>query len=383
MKRPRDICFVTSSRADYGLLQPLMQAVKRHPEFRLRVLVTGTHLAAEHGGTEDRIVADGFPIDARVPLPLDGDSETEVSAAMGAALTGIGAALAEMRPGLVIVLGDRYEILAAAAAAAVCRIPLAHLAGGDVTEGAVDELFRHAISKLAHLHFATNDEARRRLLRMGEDPQRVHLTGSPGLDAIRTTRTVSRSRFTARTGYAFQPRNLLVTFHPATVRRGGAAREISELLAALDSWDGGILFTGVNADQERDGVERRIREFCTAHPRAIYRLSLGSPWYFSALRHFDAVVGNSSSGLYEAPSFGVPTVDIGDRQKGRLAAASVIRCRATRKAIADALEKALVLDCSKVVNPYGDGHAVERCLEVLESIDDFRILLPKRFFENA
>ena len=383
LKRVREICFVTSSRADYGLLKPVMAAVRQHAAFRLRLIVTGTHLCEEHGSTIGAIESDGFSIDARVPMPLAGDTGADVCAAMGAVLKGVGAAFERMRPDLVVVLGDRYEILAAASAAAACRIPLAHLAGGDVTEGAVDELFRHAITKLANLHFVTNSDAGRRVLRMGEDPSRVHLVGSPGIDLIRATRTVSRRQFAAKTGYQFQPFNLLVTFHPTTGRPGAGAREIAGLLQALDRPDTGILFTGVNADQERDVIERRIQDYCASHPYAIYRASLGAVLYFSALRHFDAVVGNSSSGLYEAPSFGIPTVNIGDRQKGRLAADSVVHCAATRPAISRALDAALARDCSRVVNPYGDGHAAERCLAVLEQIEDFRTLSPKRFFENA
>ncbi|MGH8048872.1 MAG: UDP-N-acetylglucosamine 2-epimerase [Chthoniobacterales bacterium] len=373
---------MTSSRADYGLLQPVMRAVQGHGAFRLRALATGTHLAKAHGHTLDAIEADGFPIAAKVEIPLAGDSEAAVCAAMGATLSSVGAALEKMRPDLVVVLGDRYEILAAASAAAVCRIPLAHIAGGDVTEGAVDEFFRHAITKLSSLHFVTNADARRRVVAMGENPRNVHLVGSPGLDAIRSTRTVSRRSFTAKTGYEFQSTNLLVTFHPTTGRRGAAARECAELLAALEKKDAGILFTGVNADQERDSIERLIRKFCGRHPKAVHAQSLGSSLYFSALRHFDAVVGNSSSGLYEAPSFGIPTVNIGDRQKGRLAAASVVHCRPTRVAIAKAIDQALAMDCSKVTNPYGDGYAAERIVAALDGIKDFRALVPKRFFEN-
>lgn len=377
----RRICVVTTTRADYGLLRWVMQEISRTPGLQLQVLATGTHLAAQHGMTVSEIEADGFAIDSRVDLRLDGDSGEATAAAMGRALEGAAEAFGRLRPDLVLVLGDRYEAFAIAAAATVMRTPLAHIAGGDTTEGAFDEAFRHGITKMAQLHFVTNAQAQDRVIQMGEDPARVHDVGSPGIDSILRMPVLDRAEVERRLQFSLRPRNLLVTFHPVTLDPQPSDEQMAELLAALDSLgsDYGLIFTRPNADPEGDRLSAMLDAFAAGRDNTIVRASLGSLLYFGTMRCCDAVVGNSSSGLYEAPSLKRPTVDIGERQRGRLAAASVLHCAPRRQDIVSAIEAALRLDCSAVRNPYGDGGASARIADIIAREADLRGLLHKRF----
>lgn len=374
------ICVVTSTRADYGLLKWVMHEI-RAAGLQLQVLATGTHLSPEFGLTVREIEADGYPIDARVDIQLSGDTGVATAKAMGLAMIGVAPELERLRPDLVLLLGDRYEIFAVAAAATVLRIPVGHIAGGDITEGAFDDLLRHGMTKLAQLHFVTNPLAQRRVVQMGEDPARVHAVGSPGIDAILRRPLLDRAAVEARLAFRLRPRNLLVTFHPVTQDRQPSDQQFAELLHALDAMgpEVGLIFTRPNADPEGRRLSAMLDEFVAGHPQAIVRASLGTELYLSVMQLCDAVVGNSSSGLYEAPSLRRPTVDIGDRQKGRLAAESVVHCAPRRADIAAAIVRALALDCSGMVNPYGDGRSAPRIAAVLAGIDDFPGLLRKPF----
>lgn len=376
------VCAVTGGRADWGLLSVPLALIRDDPDFALQLVVTGQHLLPGAGGTDRVIEAEGFRIDARVDMLLAGDSAVAVSKSMGLATIGFAEVFDRLKPDLLFVLGDRYEILAAAQAAMVARIPIAHLCGGDVTEGAMDEAIRHAISKMSHLHFVSNRDAARRVCQLGEDPAQVHCVGSPGLDRVRLTPPMARDDFFASIDFVPRARNLLVTFHPATLDEDASAA-CTEMLAALDALgpDLGLIFTGVNADTGGRAVAACIDGFVASHANARAYASLGAVRYFSALRHVDAVVGNSSSGLYEAPSFGIPTVNIGDRQGGRLKARSVLDCDADRQAILATLRQAFSLDCAGTVNPYGDGHSAERIVTILKALRDPRSLLKKRFFD--
>ena len=382
---PRRICVVSGSRADYGLLAPVMRLIRDDPDLELQVVVTGTHLCTEFGFTYRRIEHDGFKIDARVDSLQPGDDVAAVTRSIGFGVIGFADVLQLLRPAVMLVLGDRFEILAAVQAALIARVPVAHLCGGDSTEGAFDEGIRHAITKMAHLHFATHDAAVRRLRQMGENPDHILLAGSPGLDQIKAVPRLGRHETFRAIGMEPRPRSLLITFHPETLATARAVEQMDELLAALDGLgpDYGLIFTGPNADTEGRALARRIEDFTADHENAVFRVSLGQKLYLSALAQVDAVVGNSSSGLYEAPSFKLPTVDIGDRQKGRLKAASVISCPAERGAIAAAIGRALALDCSKVENPYGDGKSAQRIVEALKAIPDPAALLKKQFHELA
>lgn len=379
---PRKICVVTGSRADYGLLYWPMRLIAEDDDFELQVVVTGMHLSPAFGETWRQIEADGFAIASKVEMLLAGDSPVAVAKSVGLGVIGFADTFERLRPDLLMVLGDRFEILAAVQAALFARIPVAHVCGGDVTEGAFDESIRHAITKLAHVHFPTNADAARRLEAMGESPENVHTVGSPGLDRIRRMTFMARETFFDTLGVMPRARNLLVVFHPATLDSGDPLVQVEELLAALDTLgpEVGLLMTGANADTAGQRINARLQAFAEKHPNAVFRLSLGSELFINALQHVDAIVGNSSSGLYEAPSFGIPTVNIGDRQKGRLRAASVTDCVPERQAIRVAIDNALARGRQPTVNPYGDGHTAELMVEKLRRIPDFGVLIRKPFF---
>lgn len=379
----RRICFVTGSRADYGLILGPMRMIRDDPDLDLQLIVTGTHLAASYGETQRPIEDDGFAVDARVDMVLAADTPVAVTKATGLAVIGFADALDRLRPDILFIPGDRYEMLAAAQAALIARIPIAHLCGGDVTEGAFDEAIRHSITKMAHLHFVTNRDAQRRVCQLGEAPDHVFKVGSPGLDTLLAAEAMDRDAFFASLGMEPRARTLLVTFHPPTLDALEPVLQLEELLAALDGLgpDFGFVFTGSNADTEGGRLNQRIMAYAAGRDGAEFYASLGLRRYAAALRHVDVVVGNSSSGLYEAPSFATPTVNIGDRQKGRLRADSVIDCAPERKAIRAAINRALSLDCSGVVNPYGDGRSAPRILAVLKAVADPSALLKKHFHD--
>jgi GDP/UDP-N,N'-diacetylbacillosamine 2-epimerase (hydrolysing) len=368
----RSVCVVTGSRAEYGLLRWPMEAIRACPDLKLQLVATGTHLAPEFGMTASEIEGDGFYIDRRLEILLSSDSAAGVAKSMGLALIGFADALTELRPDLLLVLGDRFEIFAAAAAALVAKIPVAHLHGGESSEGSFDEALRHCITKMAHLHFVAAEAYRQRVVQLGEDPRRVFLIGGLGTEGIRKLRLLARPQLEAALGIKLGARNLLITFHPATLEAESSARQLRELFAALDELSGTtLIFTLPNADTEGrtllEMVERYVAERVHAHAFA----SLGQLRYLSCLQYVDGVVGNSSSGLTEAPSFHIGTVNVGDRQRGRLRAASVIDCVAERTAIAAALRElyapAFRARLPQVSNPYGEGGASEKIVEVLRS----------------
>jgi UDP-N-acetylglucosamine 2-epimerase (non-hydrolysing)/GDP/UDP-N,N'-diacetylbacillosamine 2-epimerase (hydrolysing) len=298
---------------------------------------------------------------------------------------GFADAFARLKPDLVVVLGDRYETLAAAQAAMFMRLPMAHLFGGDVTEGAIDESIRHAISKMAHLHFATNADSARRLTQLGEDPSRVFTVGSPGIDSIKRLRLLDRESVGREIGMPLGQRNALITFHPATVEAHQSAGVLDELFAALSTLDAGfhLFFTLANADAEGRALNERIRTFVSTRPNAVAVASLGQLRYISLINEVDVVVGNSSSAIYEAPSLNAPSVDIGDRQKGRERAASVFHAAPERTAIAAAIAQALRRGRQPTISPYGDGEASRRIADVIAAVPDFKVLLKKGFHDIA
>ncbi len=379
----RKICVVSGGRADYGLLYWPMREIAASPHFELRLAVTGAHLAPEFGDTLATIERDGFGIDAKVEMLLSSDTPVGIAKSIGLGVIGFADALDRLRPDLLLLLGDRFEILAAAQAALIARLPVAHLCGGDVTEGAFDEAIRHAITKMAHLHFATNEPAARRLRQLGEDPRRVFTVGSPGIDCLLRASPASAEELARETGLDLDRPVLLVTFHPATLGDGPVLAELEELLAALAALgaDTQLAFTRPNADTEGRALALRIERFVATHANARLFAALGPRLYAGLLRRAAAVVGNSSSGLYEAPSLGTPTVDIGDRQRGRLKAESVISCAPDRQAIAAAIAEALRRGRCAVANPYGVGDSARRIVDILASIGDFRALTRKRFFD--
>ncbi|HUF80956.1 MAG TPA: UDP-N-acetylglucosamine 2-epimerase [Burkholderiales bacterium] len=383
MDAKRRICAVTGSRADYGLLHWVLKEIQGHTDLSLLTAVTGMHLSPEFGLTYREIEKDGFAVDAKVEMLLSGDTPESTAKSVGLGVIGFADAFSRMSPDFVLVLGDRFEIFAASQAAYLAGIPIAHIAGGDTTEGAFDEGLRHSITKMAHLHFVTNEAAARRVRQMGEHPARIHNFGSPGIDAIRHLERLPRSELERQIGFRLLQRNILVTFHPATLEAVPAAAQFAELLGALDALGPavGILLTLPNADTGGRALLGMIDEFVRAHPNARAYASLGSHLYLNAMTQVDAVVGNSSSALYEAPSLRVPAVNIGDRQKGRPQASSVINCSPAAPEILRAIHAAFQTDCSDTVNPYGDGSSAPRIVATLASIGDPKSLLRKEFVD--
>jgi UDP-hydrolysing UDP-N-acetyl-D-glucosamine 2-epimerase len=380
--KAKRICVITGSRADYGLLYWVLHDLNAHPDVELQLVVTGMHLAPQFGLTVREIERDGFEISRSVEMLLSSDTCSGVAKSIGLGVIGMSDAFEQLRPDVVLVLGDRFEVLAAVQACLVHNIPVAHIAGGDTTEGAFDESIRHAVTKMAHVHFVTNEQSARRVRQLGEDPQRIHVVGSPGLDHLRRRPLLDRAALEEALGARLGVRNLLVTFHPVTLEPGETERQCTELLAALDGLgaDTTLWFTRPNADTGGHAIASALDAWAVKRPdRAHVYSSLGQLRYLSLMSQVDAVVGNSSSGLYEAPSFGVPTVDIGDRQRGRFAAASVLHCAPERGAIGETIGRALSLDCSGVVNPYGDGRAAGRIVEVLRKLPPATELLKKVF----
>lgn len=381
----RKLCVVTGSRAEYGLLSVVMEEIRKEPSFTLQVVATGTHLSHEFGLTYRAIEADGFTIDAKVDMQLNSDTAAGITRSLGLGVMGFADVLEGLQPDLVILLGDRYEILAAAQAALIAKIPVAHIAGGDTTEGAYDESIRHSVTKMSHLHFVTNEAAARRVRQMGENPAQVYTVGSPGIDVITRAALLGRKDLEQQLGFQFRKRNVLVTFHPATLDAQPAAAQFRELLTALDGLgnDTGAIFTLPNADSDGRAIIGMIGEHVASRPNTISFASLGQVLYLSTVAQVDAVVGNSSSGLYEVPSFRKPTVNIGDRQKGRPQASSVINCRPVAPDILRAINEAFGKDCSSAVNPYGNGDSAGRIVSALKAVTDYRALLKKHFFETG
>ncbi len=382
MNTTRKIAVVTGSRAEYGLLYWVLHDLRAAPHVELQLIVTGMHLSPEFGLTVNEIERDGFAIARRVEMLLSSDTPGGIAKSMGLGIIGMSDALEQLRPDVVLVLGDRFEILAAVQACLVHNIPVAHIAGGDTTEGAFDESMRHAITKMSHIHFVTNELSAQRVRQLGEDPRHVHLVGNPGLDHLKRLKLLDRKTLGESLGAPLAKRNLLITFHPVTLEPGESERQFGELLAALDTPgdDTALWFTRPNADTGGRALSAALDVWAAQRPQRVHvHSSLGQLRYLSLMAQVDAVVGNSSSGLYEAPSFHVPTVNIGDRQRGRLSTASVVNCAPEREAIAAAIAKALTLDCSAVVSPYGDGHAAARIVTALADLPPCAELLKKHF----
>lgn len=377
----RKICVVTSTRADYGHLFPLLRKLDADPGFELQLVATGTHLSPKFGSTYKAIEADGFRIAAKPAILTGGDTAGALTRNLGRGLFAFAGILPKLAPDLLVVIGDRYEMLAPAQAGLLARVPTAHISGGDLTEGAYDDSVRHSLSKLSHLHFATNAESKKRLHQLGEEPGRVFNVGSLCLDSIRLTPATPRGKLEEELGFKFRKRNIVVTYHPETASGRDSSGDMAALLSALSKVgpDVGIVITKPGLDVGSYGVMKAIDAFCSGRPNARAFSSLGQRRYYGVLRVADAVVGNSSSGIMEAPSFGIPTVNVGDRQMGRVRARSVIDCPAETGRILAAIRKALTLDCSGVASPYGDGKSAAKIMAVLKGIADFRPLLVKRF----
>lgn len=381
----RKVCVVTGTRAEFGLLRWLMQEIDASDALTLQVIATGMHLSPEFGSTYREIEQAGFTIDARVEMLLSADTASAVTKSMGLGLIGYADAYARLAPDLIVLLGDRFEIFAAAAAAMIAGIPIAHLHGGETTEGAFDEAIRHSITKMSHLHFVAAEDYRRRVIQLGEQPEKVFLVGGLGIDAIKRIKLLDRRSMEESLDFKFGPRNLLITFHPVTLdSQGNSRQQMAEVLAALDELeDTHLIFTMPNADTGGRELATMVNDFVASHNNARVYTSLGQLRYFSCMKYVDVVVGNSSSGLAEAPSMGIATINIGDRQKGRLSASSVINCEPTLHSMREALSTVFSPSFQSKVksssNPYGNGGASEKIVEVIKNCN-LNNLLKKPFF---
>ena len=366
----RKICVVTGSRADYGLLRWVMQGIKDDPDLVLQVIATGMHLSPTFGLTHKVIEEDGFRVDAKVEILGSSDSPSAIAESMAQALTGGAKAFSELSPDLVVVLGDRFEIFAVTVAALVAKIPIAHLHGGETTLAAYDEAFRHSITKMSHLHFVAADDYRSRVIQLGEDPKNVFMVGGVGIDSLENLPLLSRKELEAQLGIEFAPKSLLITFHPVTLDNDSASQQMRELLAALSQLqDTTLIFTMPNADTGGRVLIKMIEEFVSLNNNARAFTSLGQLRYLSCIAQVDGVVGNSSSGLTEVPSFKKGTINIGDRQTGRLQAGSIINCSPTQDGIQAAIVQLYSAEFEQALlftqNPYGQGGASERIVKIL------------------
>ncbi len=384
----RKICVVTGTRAEYGLLRWVMEGVQQAPDLELQIIATGMHLSPEFDLTYQEIEKDGFRIDHKVEMLLSSDTPSGLAKSMGLGLIGCGDVLQQLQPDLMMVLGDRFELLSAVIAAMVARIPVAHLHGGESTEGAFDEAIRHSITKMSYLHFVAAEEYRKRVVQLGEHPDRVFLVGGLGVDNIKKLDLLDRSSLESSLDFKLGPKNLLITFHPVTLENATSYKQLAELLAALEALDDThLIFTMPNADTHGRVIVDMIKQFVVDNPKkARAYTSLGQLRYLSCLNYVDGVVGNSSSGLLEVPSFYKGTINIGDRQRGRLKAKSVIDCIPEKESIARALRKLyseeFQLALGTVKNPYGEGGASKKIVEILQdhSLDP---TLKKSFYNLA
>lgn len=366
----RKICVITGSRAEYGLLSGLMKAIKEDESFELQVIATNMHLSPEFGLTYKEIERDGFFINKKVEMLLSSDTANATTKSVGLATIGFADAFEDLKPDMIVVLGDRYEILAAVSAALFYKIPVAHLHGGEITEGAYDDCIRHAITKMSHLHFTSTEEYRQRVIQLGENPKRVFNVGAPGIENIKKVPLMTKEELESTLdGFTLNDKTLLITYHPVTLENSTAEEQIHNLLSALDEYpDIKIIFTLPNSDTDGRVIIRLINEYVSKHPgKAIAYPSLGLKRYLSALQFVKAVVGNSSSGIIEVPSFGIPTLNIGDRQKGRIAADSVINCGTGKKDILEGLDKVLNSGHIEINNPYEGKNTTADILLVLKT----------------
>jgi GDP/UDP-N,N'-diacetylbacillosamine 2-epimerase (hydrolysing) len=381
----RKICVITGTRAEYGLLRWVMQGIKDDADLNLQVIATGMHLSPEFGLTYKAIEADGFEIDRKVEILTSSDTPVGIAKSMGLGMIGFADALNELNPDLIVVLGDRFEIFSAVSAALVARIPVAHLHGGESTEGLIDEAIRHSITKMSHLHFVAAGEYKQRVIQLGEQPERVFLVGGLGIDNIKRLKLLERNTLEADLGFKFDKRNLLITFHPVTLEKASAVKQMQELLSALAKLeDTQLIFTMPNADTDGRSLIKMVERFSSQYPNAHAFTSLGQLRYLSCLAQVDGVVGNSSSGLAEVPSFKKGTINIGDRQRGRLQATSVINCEATQQNISDAIytlySPNFQMDLSQVCNPYGEGGASDEIVKIIKSVT-LDCLIKKHFYD--
>lgn len=382
----RKICIITGTRAEYGLLYWLMKEIQGDSSLELQIIATGMHLSPEFGLTFKNIEEDGFRINEKVEMLLSSDTPVGISKSVGLGVIGFADGLARQKPDIIVVLGDRFEILAAAQAAMIARIPIAHIHGGETTEGAIDEAIRHAITKMSHFHFTAAEPYRSRVIQLGEAPERVLNYGAPGLDNIVRLKLLNRASFEKAIDFQLGKLSFLITYHPVTLSNKMPEKSFPKLLNAIDQFpEATVIFTKANADTAGRTINYHIDQYVEKNPaRAKVFTSMGQLLYLSAMKNADVIIGNSSSGIAEAPSFHKPTVNIGQRQQGRLKAASVIDCEEKEQAIVAAIKKGLSPEFKMILkntnNPYGSGNASLKIKEYLKRVSLQNILM-KKFYD--
>ena len=382
----RKICVITGSRSEYGLLYLLLKAIQNHNSLKLSLVVTGSHLSLEYGNTYKEIEKDGFKIDAKVKILGKKDNSFSVSKSSAAGVIGFSKAYMKIKPDLIIILGDRYEMLAAASAALYSNIAIAHIHGGESTEGAIDEAIRHSITKMSWFHFTATKKYRNRVIQLGESPSRVFNVGGLGVDAISKTKLYSKKYLEKKFSIEFKKFNLLVTLHPVTLEERTSIIYITQLLNALKKFKNlNIFFTMPNADKDNKIITQRIEKFVSKNTKNSFLFkSLGLKNYYSFLNNVDAVIVNSSSGIIEAPSFKIATINIGDRQKGRIFAKSILNCKPTENEIYNTIKKINTISFKKklkrTINPYKNGDSVKKIMQIISNkkIPD---ILKKKFYD--
>lgn len=381
----RKIGVVTVARSDYGIYRPLLRRIEADDGLELQLFVSGTHLSPAFGQTVDEIHRDGFPVAEQIDIQLSSDTGVAIARSMGLAMIGFSEALARLKPDILVVLGDRSEMMAAALSAVPLGVPLAHLHGGELTEGAIDDAMRHALTKLSHLHFVSARPYAERVVQMGEEPWRVVESGALSIDAIKQTPLLSMEQLAREHGVTVQPPFLLATYHPVTLELKDLSLQIDGLLEALDEVGLPVLFTAPNADEGGSEIRRRLASFVEGHPGSQLVENLGSRGYLSAVKQASAVVGNSSSGMFDAAPLGAPVVNIGTRQGGRLRSANILDVGYGRSDIVSAIGRATSEDfrrkCDAAQSPYGEGRAAETICQSLKSVPLGEKLLRKVFVD--
>lgn len=384
----KKICIITGTRAEYGLLSPLIKKIDEDKELKLQLVVTGMHLSPEFGLTYKQIEEDGYKIDEKVEMLLSSDTSVGISKSMGLAMISFSEVIERLKPDMVLVLGDRYEIFAICSVCSIFKVPIAHLHGGETTEGAFDECFRHSITKMSYLHFTSTNEYRNRVIQLGEQPNRVFNVGAIGIENIKNIKLLSKEELEESINFKLDNRYVLVTFHPVTLENNTSEKQFKNLLDVLDSIKNlNVIFTKSNSDTDGRIINKMIDEFVSKDTKKYVAFtSMGSLRYLSAMKYCDVIIGNSSSGIVEAPSFKTPTINIGDRQKGRIQAKSVINCEPNKKDIKEALNKSLSKEfieyIKDTINPYEQDNV---SLKIIEEIKYFlynnKIDLKKKFYD--
>lgn len=373
----RKVCVVTSTRADYGLLYWTMKEIEKSNKLEFQLIVAGMHLSEKFGNTWQNIEKDGFKIDHKIILNMDGDSQASAALQMAECIVGMSDALSKLAPDIILILGDRYEMLAAAQTALIFNCPVAHIHGGEISEGAFDDAIRHSISKMSHLHFTSAKQHQKRVIQLGESPERTYCVGAPGLENIKQLNLLSRKELENSLKFKFEKRNFLVTYHPVTLADSSG---VMPLIKALEKFcDCGQIVTMPNCDPGHQEIFNSWRNYAKNRKNVLLTKSLGQLKYLSTMKECNVVIGNSSSGIIEAPFMGVTTVNIGDRQKGRLSSESVLHCNEDEKEIEKAIKRSFSMN-SLSSNSYGDGNTSEKIVEVLERID-LEGIRQKRFYD--